>query len=110
MGALLFKKPSSDKISIKQVLCKREGVGFFISKSYCKILGFNYKYFFNKLPGNKKSAVINEKIKDQIGIKKRNLNLYLRKNIEKFVTIRCYRGQRHKKGLPLRGQRTHTNG
>ena len=30
-------------------------------------------------------------------------------NIKRLVEIGCYRGQRHKKGLPVRGQRTKTN-
>ena len=30
-------------------------------------------------------------------------------NIKRFRDIKCYRGMRHAKGLPLRGQRTKTN-
>ncbi|MCH7759860.1 30S ribosomal protein S13 [candidate division TA06 bacterium] len=30
-------------------------------------------------------------------------------NIKRLVEIGCYRGIRHRKGLPVRGQRTHTN-
>ena len=30
-------------------------------------------------------------------------------NIKRFIDIGCYRGLRHKKGLPVRGQRTRTN-
>jgi small subunit ribosomal protein S13 len=30
-------------------------------------------------------------------------------NIKRLMTINCYRGIRHKKGLPVRGQRTSTN-
>ena len=30
-------------------------------------------------------------------------------NIKRLVEIGCYRGTRHKKGLPVRGQRTKTN-
>ena len=37
----------------------------------------------------------------------------LRKNvgldIKRLMDIQCYRGLRHRKGLPVRGQRTHTN-
>nr|YP_010722493.1 ribosomal protein S13 [Cuminum cyminum]WDV16687.1 ribosomal protein S13 [Cuminum cyminum] len=32
-----------------------------------------------------------------------------RADIERFISISCYRGIRHQDGLPLRGQRTHTN-
>ncbi|MBL8618526.1 MAG: 30S ribosomal protein S13 [Deltaproteobacteria bacterium] len=30
-------------------------------------------------------------------------------NIKRLIDIGCYRGLRHKRGLPVRGQRTHTN-
>jgi len=30
-------------------------------------------------------------------------------NIKRLIDINCYRGIRHKKGLPVRGQRTRTN-
>jgi small subunit ribosomal protein S13 len=30
-------------------------------------------------------------------------------NIKRLIDIGCYRGYRHKKGLPVRGQRTRTN-
>jgi small subunit ribosomal protein S13 len=30
-------------------------------------------------------------------------------NIKRLIEINCYRGQRHKRGLPVRGQRTKTN-
>ncbi len=36
---------------------------------------------------------------------RRDVNL----NIKRLREINCYRGQRHKRGLPVRGQRTKTN-
>ena len=30
-------------------------------------------------------------------------------NIKRVMDLGCYRGLRHRKGLPVRGQRTHTN-
>jgi small subunit ribosomal protein S13 len=30
-------------------------------------------------------------------------------NIKRLMDLGCYRGSRHKKNLPVRGQRTHTN-
>ena len=30
-------------------------------------------------------------------------------NIKRLMDLACYRGLRHRKGLPVRGQRTHTN-
>ena len=30
-------------------------------------------------------------------------------NIKRLIDLGCYRGQRHRRGLPVRGQRTRTN-
>lgn len=37
------------------------------------------------------------------------LHREVRTNIKRLMEIGCYRGLRHRKGLPVRGQRTHTN-
>ena len=33
----------------------------------------------------------------------------VRQNIQRLIEINCYRGIRHRRGLPVRGQRTRTN-
>ena len=33
----------------------------------------------------------------------------VQQNIKELMDIGCYRGLRHRRGLPVRGQRTHTN-
>jgi small subunit ribosomal protein S13 len=33
----------------------------------------------------------------------------VRQNIQRLIEINCYRGIRHRRGLPVRGQRTKTN-
>ncbi|OQA57484.1 MAG: 30S ribosomal protein S13 [Candidatus Omnitrophica bacterium ADurb.Bin277] len=38
-----------------------------------------------------------------------DLRREIQQNIKRLMDIRCYRGVRHVKGLPVRGQRTHTN-
>lgn len=38
-----------------------------------------------------------------------NLRTQVRMNIKRLMDIGCYRGERHKKGLPCRGQKTKTN-
>lgn len=38
-----------------------------------------------------------------------NLRATVRMNIKRLMDIGCYRGLRHRKGLPARGQRTRTN-
>ena len=38
-----------------------------------------------------------------------DLHREVNQNIKRLMEIGCYRGLRHRKGLPVRGQRTHTN-
>ena len=38
-----------------------------------------------------------------------DLHREVSQNIKRLMEIGCYRGLRHRKGLPVRGQRTHTN-
>jgi small subunit ribosomal protein S13 len=38
-----------------------------------------------------------------------DLRREVRQNIQRLIEINCYRGSRHRKGLPVRGQRTKTN-
>ena len=38
-----------------------------------------------------------------------DLRREITQNIKRLMDIGCYRGLRHRRGLPVRGQRTHTN-
>ena len=38
-----------------------------------------------------------------------DLRREIQQNIKRLMSVNCYRGTRHKKGLPVRGQRTSTN-
>ncbi|PZC43573.1 MAG: small subunit ribosomal protein S13 [Chloroflexi bacterium] len=38
-----------------------------------------------------------------------DLRREVRQNVQRLIDINCYRGQRHRRNLPLRGQRTRTN-
>ena len=38
-----------------------------------------------------------------------DLRREITQNVRRLIGINCYRGLRHRKGLPVRGQRTHTN-
>jgi len=49
-------------------------------------------------------AVIDEKGEVEGDLRKR-----VQMDIKRLMDIGCYRGLRHRRGLPVRGQRTHTN-
>ncbi len=53
-------------------------------------------------------AKIREAIDHSIKVEgdlRRDVNM----NIKRLMDLGCYRGLRHRRGLPVRGQRTHTN-
>lgn len=53
---------------------------------------------------NRIRSVIDEKYQTE-----GNLRSDVRMNIKRLMDIGCYRGLRHRRGLPCRGQRTRTN-
>lgn len=52
-----------------------------------------------------------EKLRDQVGqlTVEGDLRRETTMSIKRLMDLGCYRGMRHRKGLPLRGQRTRTN-
>lgn len=46
---------------------------------------------------------------DQHGMVEGDLRKQVQMDIKRMMDIGCYRGLRHRRGLPVRGQRTHTN-
>lgn len=66
-------------------------------------------------PGVKAKDLTEEEVARIAGIIDRNyqvegeLRRLVQSNIARLKEIRCYRGQRHRTGLPCRGQRTRTN-
>src|SRR3954469_12021031 len=48
-------------------------------------------------------------ILDQQGEIEGDLRKRVQMDIKRLMDIGCYRGLRHRRGLPVRGQRTHTN-
>lgn len=70
----------------------------------------------NKIDPNKRAKDLSEKEISEItktiqkSVKAEgDLRRDTQQNIRRLMDIRCYRGSRHSKGLPVRGQRTHTN-
>src|SRR3989304_2181203 len=49
------------------------------------------------------------KVIDSEGGVEGDLRKEISMNIKRLMDIGCYRGLRHRRGLPVRGQRTHTN-
>lgn len=69
-----------------------------------------------KVDHNKKIRDLSEEelgrirtIIDQEGSVEGDLRKQIQLDIKRLMDIGCYRGLRHRRGLPVRGQRTHTN-
>ena len=83
------------------------GIGPHRAERICEITG---------IPADKRADDLDDgevrKIREAIdqnfkveGDLRREVNLY----IKRLMDLGCYRGLRHRRGLPVRGQRTHTN-
>lgn len=86
-------------------LTKIYGIGLNRSRKICLELNIFKKRVIN---------LTNEDISNLSIILKRfllgiNLKKKIISDINKLIYIKCYRGTRHKKKLPVRGQRTRTN-
>ena len=104
-----LNKKVDNKIPIKQALMRIFGVGSFLADSFCKKVGINPILKLDKVTSKQMSLLVDTVFKDKNNFKEEELSRYLYGNSVKLAQIRCYRGSRYKKGLPLRGQRTRTN-
>lgn len=82
------------------------GIGLTTSKSILKQAGIDESIRANDIPEDQLGKV-REIIRTMTleGDLRREIGL----NMKRLIEINCYRGQRHRRGLPSRGQRTKTN-
>jgi len=83
------------------------GVGRALAKEICKKAN---------IPETKKTEELTEneikRIRDLLETEYRvegDLRREVQMNIKRLMDLGCYRGLRHRRGLPVNGQRTHTN-
>lgn len=106
---ILDTKIQEDKILIVS-LSSIYGIGFNLSSNLCKKLGFSKNVKLQQFSKNQL-----EKFRCFLSSSDFLLNVSndLKKiesfRFQKLLAIKCYRGIRRTKGLPVRGQRTHTN-
>ncbi|AIU27292.1 30S ribosomal protein S13 [Pandoraea pnomenusa] len=82
------------------------GIGRTRARQICDAAGVAYSKKVNDLD----DADL-EKLRDQVGqlTVEGDLRREVTMSIKRLMDLGCYRGMRHRKGLPLRGQRTRTN-
>jgi len=97
--------PSQKKILYS--LTSIYGIGLSQSKKILETANINKDiatFELDDISVSKIRTILEEKYEVE-GDLKRKISL----NINRLVTINCFRGRRHRQGLPLRGQRTRTN-
>ena len=82
------------------------GIGRPTAQQICERVGIPYS---KKVKDLSDSDL--EKIREEIGrlTIEGDLRREISINIKRLMDLGCYRGMRHRRGLPLRGQRTRTN-
>jgi small subunit ribosomal protein S13 len=82
------------------------GIGRTTAQKICTAVGIPYSKKIKDL-----SDVDLERIRDEIGrlTIEGDLRRELSISIKRLMDLGCYRGFRHRRGLPVRGQRTRTN-
>jgi small subunit ribosomal protein S13 len=84
------------------------GIGKFNSILICKQLGFSNNFKIKNLSKDQINKIV--KLIEYLNLKiASSLKKLLALNTKIQILIKCYKGFRKIKGLPVRGQRTHTN-
>lgn len=83
------------------------GIGHAVARNICEALNINQSRRLNELTDSE-VLQLREHI-DRNYMVEGALRTEVRSNIKKLMDLGCYRGLRHRRGLPTRGQRTHTN-
>ena len=82
------------------------GIGRRTAQEICDKLKIKYSKKVSELSEDQLDKIRDELKAFQIeGDLRREINF----NVKRLMDLGCYRGIRHRKGLPLRGQRTKTN-
>jgi small subunit ribosomal protein S13 len=91
-----------------QALREVYGLGNSLCFQLCKSLGFQ-KYFLLKEITDEDIYHIDQLLENSKLTIKSDLQRTIKERIDCLVGIKTYRGIRLRQGLPVRGQRTHTN-
>ena len=93
---------------IETALTYIHGIGFTTSRRVLKETGISVDKRAKDLSDKELAAIASQIRKFGLRIEG-DLRRDVQQNRKRLMDIKCYRGIRHMKGLPVRGQRTHTN-
>jgi len=92
---------------VAYALCYIHGIGQKSAFDICSMAGIDPMRRVNQL-SEEEVLKIRETIDKNYTVEG-DLRRTVSMNIKRLMDLACYRGLRHRKGLPVRGQRTHTN-
>lgn len=102
-----FHKKLKDSQLLSHSLMTVYGIGLTTSKFLLNQLGIGHNYLTKQVTEEQINKLYHL-IKTQILVKA-ELKKDIRFDIQRLMATKTYRGSRHQFGLPVRGQRTHTN-
>lgn len=82
------------------------GIGRTTAKQICAVTGIAEDAKISTLSEEQMDSIRNEVAKHTV---EGDLRRVISMNIKRLMDLGCYRGLRHRRSLPLRGQRTKTN-
>jgi len=97
--------PTNKRVEI--ALTYIHGIGPAKAKSICEVVGVSSERRVNEL-ADAEVLKIRETI-DASHLVEGDLRREVSQNVKRLMDMGNYRGLRHRRGLPVRGQRTHTN-
>ena len=97
--------PTGKRVEI--ALTYIHGIGRTIAKKICEDVGIPQERRVFDLTDDELSR-IRDTVDKQYQVEG-DLRRELAMNVKRLMDLGCYRGLRHRRGLPVRGQRTHTN-
>ncbi len=97
--------PTSKRVPI--ALTYITGIGQSSAKQICDAVGIDHARRVNEL-SDAEVLQIREHIDANVTVEG-DLRRETQMNIKRLMDLGCYRGLRHRRNLPVRGQRTHTN-
>ena len=83
------------------------GIGHSTARNICESVGIDTSRRVNEL-SDAEVLSIREHIDANVNVEG-DLRREVQMNIKRLMDLGCYRGLRHRRNLPVRGQRTHTN-
>jgi small subunit ribosomal protein S13 len=97
--------PTSKRVEI--ALTYIHGIGRTKAREICGVVGIPTERRVNQLTDQEVIQI--REVIDRDYMVEGDLRRDVAMNIKRLMDLGCYRGLRHRKGLPVHGQRTHTN-